>query len=281
MQIKSLTELLNILFLVFSIGGEMKKISFGQRLKSFRKALGINITQMSDTLGMVKSNISRYERDLNKPTVQFLELLLKHYRINLNWLFGEETEMFLVDKQEIKLSEMSHNEVKKLNIPKEKVYDFPQVQYTSFGVPVFNGELEDNAEHLLPVYGEISAGEPLEIKDQEPYNFVPFPINKPNMNMDDYLVFKVNGLSMYPEIMHQDIVFIKKNNNWFELNGKIVAVNIQGEMTLKRLMFTEETREIIFKSLNRSFADIKVDFQQMDSTYLVGELIAIRRIPAK
>ncbi len=259
----------------------MKKKSFGKRLMDFRKALGINITQMSETLGMVKSNISRYERDLNKPTVHFLELLLKHYRVNLNWLFGEEVEMFLSDKKEIKLTEVTGKEINSLNVSKDKVLDFPQIHYTSFGVPVFSGEFEGDAEHLLPVAGEISAGEPLEISQQEPYNFVPFPINKPNMNMDDYLVFKVNGLSMYPEINHQDIVFIKKNNNWFELNGKIVAVNIQGDMTLKRLMLNNETREIIFKSLNRNFEDIKVDFQQMDSTYLVGELIAIRRLPVK
>lgn len=259
----------------------MKKQSFGQKLRLLRKELKINITQMSDTLGMVKSNISRYERDLNKPTVNFLELLLKHYRVNLNWMFGESTEMFLPEKQELKLAKLDNNEILTINDKPEKVREFPAVQYTSFGVPVFFEDTNDSSTHLLPVYGEISAGEPLEIKEQEPYNFVPFPMYKSGTNLEEYLVFKVNGLSMYPEINHQDLVFIKKNNNWFELNGKIVAVNIQGDMTLKRMILNNDNRSIVFKSLNRNFSDINISFEQMDSTFLIGHLIAIRRITSK
>ena len=258
----------------------MKKLSFGERITLIRKKYNISMTEMANTLGVVKSNISRYERGLNKPTIQFIGLLLKHYRVNLNWLFGENEEMILTENVKHSLTQLPKNSFLYEVTQKNKIMDMPAITYTSLGIPVFSqiAEEVDTEHHLLPVSGSISAGDPVEIKKAESYEFVPFPFYKSSKDLDDYLVFKVNGLSMAPEINHEDIVFIKKNNNWIELNNKIVAVMIQGDMTLKKLHLDNINQEIIFKPLNRNFDDIKVSFEMMDSTFLVGELKAIRRV---
>ena len=83
---------------------------------------------------------------------------------------------------------------------------------------------------------------------------------------------------MKPEIEHEDIVFIYKNTDWYSLNGKIVAVMIEGAMTLKKLHINESKKEITFKALNKNYDDINISFEMMESTYLIGELKAIRRV---
>ena len=257
-----------------------KKNNFGENLRKIRKHYGINLTQMADQLGIVKSNLSRYERNLNKPTIYFLELLLKHYKVNLNWLFGVKENMILGENDTISLSQLPQGEYINEQEPLSKVIELPAMTFTSFGVPVFE-ELIDNissTDHLFPVSGQISAGEPLPIFEADSSNFVSFPLFKSNHDFDNYLVFRVNGLSMKPEIEHEDIVFIYKNNDWYSLNGKIVAVNIEGSMTLKKLYVNEANKEIVFKALNKRYDDINISFEMMGSTYLVGELKAIRRV---
>ncbi|MCL1827480.1 MAG: helix-turn-helix domain-containing protein [Candidatus Cloacimonetes bacterium] len=244
----------------------MPSKTFGQRLRLVRSHYKITITDMSKTLKVVKSNISRYERDLNQPTVGFLGLLLKHYRVNLNWLFGEKQDMILPAKRrETKNAEMTANVLNGL------------VEYTSFRVPVFAGEQVEEGDHTMEVIGAISAGEPLEMREEN-YEFVPFPFYKTYKDLHNFLVFKVNGLSMAPDIHHEDIVFIHRNTSWMDLNGKIVAVNIHGDMTLKKLSINKNTTEVSFQALNRDYQDIVFDFSDMDNVSLVGELKGIRRI---
>ena len=249
----------------------MRTRSFGQRLKLVRAHYKITITEMADKLRIVKSNVSRYERDLNKPTIGFIELLLKHYRVNLNWLFGEQEDMLLKPKDSKNIKQAILSDTKFSN--KQNL-----VEYTSFRVPVYSGEKSFSPESsLLPIAGSISAGEPMEIKD-EGYDFVPFPFYKTQKDLEKYLVFRVNGLSMSPDIHHEDIIFIYKNDNWLELNERVVAIMIHGEMTLKKLIINYNKNEVIFKALNEDYKDISLDFTDMGTTYLLGELKAIRRI---
>ena len=254
----------------------MNKFTFGQRLIILRKHFGITISEMSENLGAVKSNISRYERDMVKPTICFLESLVKVYRVNLNWLFGENQNMLLTDG--VKSKKMTKNEIPK---SKHNVIEISSIDYTTFGIPVFYDLIIQAAEmRLLPVSGSISAGEPMEITLTD-FDYVPLPTYKSSKDLDEHIAFRVNGLSMAPEIHHEDIVFIYKNENWIELNNKIVAVRIHGEVTLKKLSIDNRKREIALIALNKMFEDINIGFEMMESTTLVGELKAIIRINKK
>ena len=240
-----------------------KDLTFGDRIVLIRHHYDITISEMSDTIGVVKSNISRYERNLVEPTNTFFEKLLKHYRVNLNWLFGEKEEMILPTKARLKVAV-------------QPVEDLSPVSYTSFGIPIF-GDVLESESNFMPISGAISAGEPLEVR-YDGSQSIPFPLEKTTKDSDNYLVFRVNGLSMAPEIAHEDIVFIKRNNNWLEQKNKIVAVMIRGELTLKKLFFNESSREVVLKALNTDFEDIVISYEMMEGTFLVGELKAIRRI---
>jgi SOS-response transcriptional repressor LexA len=255
----------------------MNKMTFGERLIAVRKHYGVNITMMSEKMGIVKSNISRYERNLVKPTTEYLHLLIKHYRVNLNWLFGENEEMILNTKQRGKFSRSYLKNLLEKDIMESSDRVIEAVSYTSFGIPIF-GDIESFEKQYLPISGSISAGAPMEIRADEYSDFVPFPTQKNTADLDNYLVFRINGLSMAPDIAHEDIVYIRRNDNWFELNNKIVAVMIKGEMTLKKMFINEKHKQVDFKALNKDFQDISIAYDMMDSTFLIGELKAIRRI---
>jgi len=242
------------------------KLTFGDKLVLIRKHYNLSITKMTNDTGVVKSNISRYERNLVSPTIDFLAKLKKKYHINLNWLFDDQADMLLNKPSKKKLG---------IKPRKGSTAEIIPISYTTFGIPIFS-DAKENQEYLLPVSGTISAGEPLEIRESETNTFASFPMSKSN-DLDKYLVFKVNGLSMAPEIAHEDIVFIRQNNNWIDLNNKIVAVMIKGEMTLKKLIIDKPNQEVIFKPLNRDFNDIVISFEMMEGVFLVGELKAIRR----
>ncbi|MCL2064548.1 MAG: helix-turn-helix domain-containing protein [Candidatus Cloacimonetes bacterium] len=259
----------------------MDELTFGQRLIKIRKHFGITMTVMSEKLKTVKSNVSRYERDLNKPTISFLESLIKVYRINLNWLFGASEEMFLPAEIEAEISEKDKKAISPFIAVEDNRFEIQEVEYTSFGIPIFGDFIDESAkQHLLQISGPISAGEPQEIVNQG-YDSIPLPIYKSSRDLDEYLVFRVNGLSMEPEIHHEDIVFIYKNDNWIELNNKIVAVRIHGEMTLKKLAIDNIKREIVFKPINKKYADIIISFELMKAISLIGELKAITRVYKK
>lgn len=253
--------------------------TFGKRLTRFRYKLDKTIEEMANEMEMVKSNISRYERDITKPSVAFLEMLIQKYQVNLNWLVSDIGNMFLEEKDFEKIEVVEDLSQKFLEMPpkKEKISSFPEMYYTSFGVPVFTHDPMEEVVDLMPVVGEISAGEPLEIRNDEPLDFVPFPFYRANANVDDFLIFRVNGLSMKPEIEHQDIVFIRKNSNWFELNKRIVAIVISGELTLKKLNLNDTDQTVELIPLNPQYRTIKIDMEDLSQISLLGELKAIRR----
>ena len=252
----------------------MKKITFGQRLIILRKHLGFNLTEMANNLGTFKSNLSRYEHDLIKPTIGFMESLIRVYGVNLNWLFDEKADMFLPDVGNKKIKKMSGKDISKTN---HMIDELSSVDYTSFGIPVFIDQLSlTSSKNLLPISGFISAGAPMEITPME-NDFVQSPIYKTTRDIDDYYVFRVNGLSMSPEIQHEDIVFIYKNDNWIEVNNKIVAIMVQGEVTLKKLIINTESKEVVLVALNKEYDNLVIDFDKLYSTRLIGELKAIKR----
>lgn len=231
--------------------------SFGQRLTMVREALGQTISSISRELKIPCSNLSRYERNITKPTIDFLERLIHVYHVNLNWLFGEEGQaMFLYMQKEILA-------------PRKLV----QSKLVEVQTPI----TFDEDFITMPILGEIAAGDPVEVGNTKPLGSVVVAsqllANKP----EDFFVFRVNGNSMQPEINHEDVVFIYKNSDWGYLNNKIVAVRIEGEITLKKMVLDHEQHQIRFLPFNTAYDPIIVRAEESNDVTLIGELKSIRR----
>lgn len=58
-----------------------------KRLQSFYKALGLTATQFADEVGVQRSSISHVISGRNKPSMDFIEKILRRYpQLNIDWL---------------------------------------------------------------------------------------------------------------------------------------------------------------------------------------------------
>ncbi len=63
--------------------------TFGNRLKTVRKILGLSQEDLADKLNLTRSSISKCEKDKSFVSEQTLKILAQQYKVNLNYLLAE------------------------------------------------------------------------------------------------------------------------------------------------------------------------------------------------
>ncbi|MDS0524271.1 transcriptional repressor LexA [Clostridium sp. SHJSY1] len=124
-------------------------------------------------------------------------------------------------------------------------------------------ELED-----VPVFNNIAAGEPILINPtQEDIFALPKYWVK---GLNQKFILKIKGDSMIDaNIDDEDLVVIEQNPS--PVNGDIVAVNIDGSATLKRIKM--DTDEVLLMPENKKYEPIKVTKEQ--EFYVLGKAIGV------
>lgn len=61
---------------------------FSERLQKLRKMLHLSQEEISTQIGISYRAYTSYERGDRKPSIDFLEKLVKVYNVNLNWLIA-------------------------------------------------------------------------------------------------------------------------------------------------------------------------------------------------
>jgi SOS-response transcriptional repressor LexA len=230
------------------IGDFMDNFSqlLGKELIKLRNSLGKSLSQMSKEMGINKSNLSRYERGKTIPSVKFLHKIIETYSLEIRMMQDNDQNLLINFLQ-------SNNEIEFINeVPEDNFIEFD-------------------------IVGEIAAGMPMESAYSEPAGKVKIPSTFVNGVPENFLVFKVNGKSMQPDVNDGDIIFIKKSNSWNNLSSKIVAVRINGEITLKKLKLDAKKKLIILLPLNPDFKTIIVNPEENDDISIIGELRSIIR----
>ena len=67
----------------------------GSRLKKARRALGLNVGQISDLIGVEKNSYYKYEDGSRFPKPDILAALITSLNININFLITGDGDMFL------------------------------------------------------------------------------------------------------------------------------------------------------------------------------------------
>lgn len=119
----------------------------------------------------------------------------------------------------------------------------------------------------LPVFNEIAAGMPLLINPEQEGNFyIPKYWLK---GIKDAFILKVKGDSMIgADINDGDLVVIRKQYN--AQNGNIVAVDLHGSATLKRLFIGKD--EILLMPENDQYKPIPID---EEGIYIIGIVVGV------
>ncbi len=211
------------------------------RLKELRTYLNLTQLQMAETLGVRQSGYSMIENGKVTLTDRNKLILSEKYHVSIDWLNGEDCEMFLNDtiagmiktaypeKNRRQLQEDVLNKLVERELNPQKSF----VQ----GVPYYNIDFVGGFDIVL--------------NDQtiNPDYFIDF--QKYNMAT---CWCNVTGHSMEPEITHGDIVALKKVDDIsFLLFGEVYAiVTTNGMRTIKRIGPSSSPDNYILIPTNKS-----------------------------
>lgn len=236
----------------------MAATTVGDRLKMLVRSLSMTHGDFAKKNGISLNSMSRYINNKRSPDPEFL-IKLAEQKVNINWLLSGEGGMYVSAPWDPK-PEPS---------PKSKVE-----------VVSANGKLSDcgnssyNRTVLLPILAEISAGMPAEAIESFEYdNFVELPRIYLKDHLDNYMVLRVNGHSMEPQIMHSDIVVIQRKEDWSNTDGAVCAVRLNDGITLKRIQFDHQRQQVLLHPFNADYRVQVVDSMQGEYISLIGTMV--------
>ena len=229
----------------------------GSRLGMLIKSMNLKQYQFNEKFGISPNSLDRYKNNERFPEPQFLARLIDA-GVNVNWLLRGEGSMFILAPWELG----------------DDVRTTKKVQIVD-GKPVLVNDFDTTyvRTSIFPIVAEISAGSPMEVpEDMEPAESVEVPTRYIPFGTDNYVAFRINGQSMEPQILHGDIVLIKKQITWDGLDGKICAVRYETGITLKRIQYDEARRGVALQPLNKDYRIEFIDADQSQWLTMIGPL---------
>lgn len=210
--------------------------SFGDRLKEVRGEL--TQAEFADILGIPQVTLGNYERGRNEPRFEFIEKVCSRFEINVEWLlFGTGNRRG------------GPTGVAKPTCDVDLIM-IPMVEARLSAGP---GSLETSGEC------------------ERSYAFRSDFLHRKG-NPGDMVLMRVEGDSMQPEIMHNDVVLIDRSKTQIRL-GRIFAVGFEEAIYLKRIDMLPG--KIVLKSANPAYPPVELDIreQQGDSFRVIGQVL--------
>lgn len=236
----------------------MAATTVGDRLKMLVRSLSITHGDFAKQNGISLNSMSRYINNKRSPDPEFL-IKLAEQKVNLNWLLSGEGGMYVSAPWDPKPESKTKSKVEVVSA-KGKLSDCTDSSYSR--------------TILLPILAEISAGMPAEVTENfEHDNFVELPRIYLKDHLDSYMVFRVNGQSMEPQIMNNDIVVIQRKDDWSNTDGSVCAVRLNDGITLKRIQFDHQRQQVLLHPFNADYRVQVVDSMQGDDISLIGTMV--------
>ena len=200
------------------------------------------------------------ENNRIKPSLDTLLLLSKHFKVDLHWLITGKGDMFM-DTEEKRTNDANRSLNKLKAFINDELLNIVKVKESNINAEAFD----------LPVMGEIAAGPAVETDDAV-LDIVSIRRSMLKGSITEYVCLRVNGHSMEPDIHNNDVVIIRKSNDWERLQGRICAVRIDGSITLKKLSMDDKRKLILLLPINESFAPIVIDPNDHEDLGMIGYL---------
>lgn len=192
-------------------------MSMSLRIKEIRSNKKLSQVEFARALQVSQSAVSQYEKAARSPDSAFLSKLCSVFGVNLNWLISGTGSMYQ-DLQEVDAS--------------------------------FLGDTIS-----IPIVGEIAAGYPAEMVYEEPFPRLDIPVGLLSFP-PPYVVFRVSGDSMAPQVMPGDLVICSEDWRDVETNGKIMAFRMRDGITLKKLVEDYKHKTTLLVPLNSRYEPV-------------------------
>ncbi|WP_299433143.1 LexA family transcriptional regulator [uncultured Maribacter sp.] len=214
-----------------------------KRFTDLRRELGFTQSEFAKQIG-VSSTTADIERGRTKLSGKVVVELLKKYKINPLWLFGESTQQYI---------ETSSTSV----IPKVVTVDSAE---------------NDN---MVLVNAKAAAGYPQNIEDTSWYKELPaFDLPLPEFRNATYRGFQVEGDSMLPNLKPGEWVLAKATEDLKEVSAnKIYVVVLQDAVLVKKVISKPNSPNVTLVSLNESYPPYDIEPHQIQEIWEVNSKI--------
>ncbi len=199
-----------------------------KRFTEIRRELGYTQAEFAKLLG-VSNTTADIERGRTKVSGQIVAELLKQFKINPLWLFGETEEKYL---------ETSKTSV----IPKVVTVDAAE---------------NDN---MVLVNAKAAAGYPQNIQDTSWYRELPaFDLPLPEFRNATHRGFQVEGDSMYPNLKPGEWVLARAIEHIDDVSpNKMYVVVLQDAVLVKKVIRKPNSNNVTLVSLNEMYPPYEI-----------------------
>lgn len=214
-----------------------------KRFTEIRRELGHTQAEFARILG-IPSTTADIERGRTRLTGRVVAELLRQFKINPLWLYGESNRRYL---------EPSSVSV----MPKMVTVDTAE------------------NENIVLVNAKAAAGYPQNIHDTSWYRQLPaFDLPLPQFRNASYRGFQVEGDSMLPNLKPGDWVLARGVDNWEEISpNRMYVVVLQDAVVVKKIQKIPGAEKLRLISLNETYPPYEIDTAQVQEVWLVSSKI--------
>ncbi len=225
----------------------MQENNFGNYIKELRNECGLTLRQVYAQSGVSDSYLSQVENGLRGvPSADILKKLAPVYKKSYEEIFvaagylPAESATSALSRERSSLSRVAN------------------------AIPI-----DESTIIMLPVYGKISAGTPIEAiekaEDYMPMDTRFFSLN--GYTKEDFFFLRIIGHSMEPTIADNDLVLIRKQPT--VENNEIAAVLCDcQDATVKRIVASGE--KVILSSDNKDYPPM---IYESSECYIIGKVL--------
>lgn len=235
----------------------MASKDIGERLVKIMKIMRLKNFEFAEKFGISTVTLSRYRTGVRVPESSLLIAFAKA-KINVNWLLTGEGPMQIVQDFDGWMKDRMTERMKVVD-SKTGLIESPTIDYTR----TVN----------MTIIGDISAGAREDVVDCRSLGeIIELPRTLIPKSIDKYLAFRVNGHSMEPNIMHEDVVILEQTLDWEYANGKVGAIRAGDGVTLKKIILDPKNSRVVLQPFNLDFDVQILDADQGDDALLIGIL---------
>ncbi|MEH6681167.1 MAG: LexA family transcriptional regulator [Sediminicola sp.] len=214
-----------------------------KRFTDVRRELGLTQSEFAKLLG-ISNTTADIERGRTKLSGKVVAELLKQFKINPLWLFGESAQQYL--------SPSNHSV-----IPKVVTVD------------------AEGSENMVLVNAKAAAGYPQNIQDTSWYRQLPaFDIPLPEFRNATYRGFQVEGDSMLPNLRPGEWVLAKAVEHIDDISAnKMYVVVLHDAVLVKKLEKSPNGSHLSLISLNEIYPAYEVRLDEIKELWQVNSKI--------
>lgn len=214
-----------------------------KRFTEIRRELGFTQSEFAEKLG-ISSTTADIERGRTKLSGIVVARLLKQFKVNPLWLFGESTQQYL---EPASVSVM----------PKVVTVD------------------ASDSDNMVLVNAKAAAGYPQNIQDTSWYRQLPaFDLPIPQFRNATYRGFQVEGDSMMPNLQPGDWVLARAVESWNDINAnRMYVVVLSDAVLVKKIEKLPGTGRFRLISLNEAYSPYEVVESQLQELWEVRSKI--------